>query len=58
MPEQEARLDQVLHAVFMIEYCLYHERKKAGTKDVGSMIGIMDWVTELHRLLQGGAIAE
>jgi len=63
MHPPDRRLDEVLHCVHVIDLCLHVDRgevlgghHKVGS-DMGPMLGVMDWVTELHRLLQGGATA-
>jgi hypothetical protein len=52
-------LDAVLHAVAMIDLCQRVDRgetlsghKRTGN-DLGPILGELDWVTELRRLLDG-----
>ena len=48
-------LDQVLHAAFMVQFCQEAGKKKEGNFDLGPILGEVDWVTELHRLVEGAA---
>jgi hypothetical protein len=41
-------LDEILHAAYMVQLC----RGPNPTHDVGQQIGELDWVAELHRLLE------
>jgi hypothetical protein len=51
------KLDQVLHAAYMIQFCNEFDRQLKSKLDVGPMIGALDWTAELHRLLEGGTCA-
>lgn len=43
-------LDAVLHAAWMVVYCRQVDAELKGRRDVGPVLGELDWIAELHRL--------
>jgi hypothetical protein len=48
----EPDLDAVLHAAWMVLYCQDRGRRGEIDFDFGAIMGELDWVVELHRLVE------